>query len=62
MNLLNLFFDRRNTDQQVRELEFNISEISAGGELCKGGEERVEGKMGIKTKRFDMDLLLYSEN
>lgn len=61
MNLLNLFFDRRNTDQ-VRELEFNISEISAGGELCKGGEERVEWKMGIKTERFDMDLLLYSEN
>jgi hypothetical protein len=61
VNLLNLFFDRRNTDQ-VRELEFNISEISAGGELCKGGEERVEGKMGINTERFDMDLLLYSEN
>jgi hypothetical protein len=40
----------------------NISEISAGGELCKGGEERVEWKMGIKTERFDMDLLLYSEN
>lgn len=38
-----------------------MSETSAGGSCVKVEKKELQGKMGIKIERFDMDLLLYSE-